>query len=168
MTPERKYFNEVVLPRFIRDFVQTGDLVVDVGKPNDGWGYREMFREARYKTLDRNKFLQPDIWDDIEDTKLEESSIDCIVCFGVWEQCANPFKLVKGLQKILKVGGFGLFGIMSIGVPLIQDWDLCRFTPQGVERLLKDFRVADFDVVNRGEIPSYVFVVVVKEKGVTE
>lgn len=161
MTPERKHYNEVILPKFIKEFVKPGDCVIDVGKPNDGWGYREMFKGTDYKTLDCNINLKPDILDDMEDTKLSECA-DVIICYGVTEQCENPFKLVEGLRKILKPGGYGLIGIMSIGFPMIQDWDLLRFTAQGAGQLLQDFELIDFEVKNRGEIPSQIYAVVKK------
>lgn len=176
MTPERQYFNEVILPKFIKKYVGK-NTIIDVGKPNDGWGYRQMFNGADYRTLDRNADLNPDILDDMENTKLQEEVADIIICNGVMEQCDNPFKLVAGLWKVLKIGGHGLFGIMSVGFPMIQDLDLCRFTPQGVDKLLRDFKIIDIDYRTREvlwatdinadvkewkEIPSYIFVTVQK------
>ena len=164
MTEERKHYNEVVLPQFIKSYVKVGNLVLDVGKPNDGWGYRGLFPAVNYLTVDRNPIVAPDILDDMENTTLDEACADCVICHGVWEQCDNPFKLVEGLRKVLKVGGYGLFGIMSIGFPMIQDLDLCRFTPQGVEKLLKDFSIVNLSVIDRQGVPSYIYVIVKKEK----
>ena len=157
VSPERKEFNEFILPKFIKNYVKKDDLVMEVGKPDDGWGYREMLEGTRYVTLDRNGVLNPDIIDDMENTKVNESTIDCIICFGVMEQCANPFKLVAGIRKILKPGGYALFGIMSIGYPLWQDVDLCRFTPQGADRLLENFKIVDHHEYFRDNIPTYIF-----------
>ena len=161
MTPEREYFNTMILPKFIKKYVGK-NTVIDIGKPNDGWGYRHMFNGADYRTLDRQADLSPDIVDDMEDTKLEAEYADVIICNGVIEQCDNPFRLVAGLHKVLKAGGHGLFGIMSVGFPMMQDLDLCRFTPQGVGRLLKDFKIVDTDVREREGVPSYIFVTVQK------
>ena len=161
MTPERQHFNEVVLPRFIKEYVHK-NIVLDVGKPNDGWNYRQMFEGMNYKTLDRRKDLKPDIVDDMEDTKLAEEYTDIVICNGVFEQCCNPFKLVEGLWKVLRRDGYGLLGIMSVGFPMIQDLDLCRFTPQGVDRLLRAFKIINMDIRERDKMPSYIFVTVQK------
>lgn len=166
MTPEREYFNITVLPKFIKDYVTKGDAVIDIGKPNDGWGYRKMFEDvgAIYKTLDRRRDLNPDIWCDVEEVQLRKEIADCIICNGVTEQCNNPFKLVDGIKEILKIGGFGLFGIMATSFPLIQDLDLWRFTPQGIGKLLNKFCLVDFDASqNRRGISSYIFVIVKRE-----
>jgi len=106
MTPERQHFNEVVLPKFIKEFVKKDDMVIDVGKPNDGWNYRRMFNElpvepAHYRTLDRRADLHPDIVDDMENSNLAKEIANIVICNGVFEQCNNPFKLVEGLWKVL-------------------------------------------------------------------
>ena len=166
LTPERKYFNEVYLPKFISSFVKQGDLVVDVGKPLDIFGYRQAYEAtgAVYKTLDKKKDYFPDIWDNMEDTKLQEGSVDCIGGYGIWEGCGNPFKLIAGIRKVLKSGGYGVFGIMSIGFPMLSaiEVDKWRFTPNGATKLLCGFNILDLSERDRGGAPSYVFVVVQK------
>ena len=165
ISQERKHFNEAILPGFVKDFIEEGNLVIDVGRPDEGWGYREIVNEVPgvvYKTLDKRADLDPapDIVDDMENTTLEIASVDRIICWATVEQCDNPFKLVDGIWKVLKPGGYALFGILSIGYPLWQDLDLCRFTPQGVRHLLKGFRHELCDTTKRDGVPSCIFTVV--------
>lgn len=161
---ERIAYNQKVLPNFISKYVKKGNVVVDIGKPNDGWGYRKLFNEMDYKTLDIKKELGPDIVDDIANTKLGECSVDCVICMGIWEQCENPFDVIKGVRKILKVGGYALFGIISVSFPMWQDIDYLRFTPQGARMMLKDFKFLEEQLVFRGELPSYSFIIVSKKE----
>lgn len=165
MTPDRKYFNEVMLPRFIEKYVKNGDDVVDVGKPEDGWGYKEMFKGTNYKTLDKNPDLKPDIFEDIEDYKLfiRNAFVDCIVCMGVMEQCNSPFEVIRGIDCILKPGGHALFGIISTHFSMKQDIDYLRFTPQGAHKLLSVFNILDFKVFTDNDKPSSIFAIVQKE-----
>ncbi len=165
MTPERQRFNEEILPGFIKKYVKTGDRVVDVGKPDDRWGYREMFEGTDYNTLDRDETLNPDICFNLEWTDFLEdgkSMFDIVVCYGVTEQCGDPFKLIDGVEAMLKPGGYGLIGIMSIGFPMVQDLegDLVRFTPYGAKRLLRKFDIVDFVVADREGVPSQIYATV--------
>ena len=163
MTPERKIFNEEILPKFINEYVKENDVVVDIGKPNDGWGYKQLFSKATYQTLDRHDWLQPDIVMDLEcidKHQLFKGYADCAVAMGVWEQCDNPFKLYDGILALLKPKGYALLGIMLTGFPLIQDLDLHRFTEQGVFKLLRDCKIEHLKICNRDGIPSYAFAIV--------
>ncbi len=162
MTPERQRFNEEILPEFIRAYVRAGNRVVDVGKPDDGWGYREMFQEMDYKTLDRDEGLNPDICFDMEGMQWPGLPYDIMICYGVTEQCDNPFLLMKGLAHILKPGGYGLIGIMSVGFPMVQnlEGDLARFTPEGAYRLLKVFDIVDVEIAERDGVPSQIYAIV--------
>lgn len=172
MTPDRKYFNEVMLPKFIKNYVKENDFVVDVGKPDKGWGYREIFEivGAKYQTLDKKPELNPDILLDIETfwynyktwNKFRELA-DCIVCMGVIEQCDNPFKVIDGIYQTLKPNGYVLFGIISTHFSMKQDIDYLRFTPQGAHKLLSAFNILDFKVFTDNDKPSSIFAIVQKE-----
>jgi len=168
MTPERRYFNEAVLPAFVEDHAKPGSVVLDVGHPDEGWGYRKLWTDAGadYKTVDRSKELKPDIVADIEEYEFFDKSHrlpEIVVCHGVMEQCHNPFVMADAIHDMLLKGGRALFGMLSIGYPLWQDLDLCRFTPQGAERLFSDWKSCNLDVIYRyGDVPSAIYAVVQK------
>ena len=171
MTPERQVFNEEVLPKFALEYVKDNDVIVDIGKPNDGWGYNKLFNKAKYLTLDRNPELKPDIVMDlewIEEYKQYIHYANCIIAHGVWEQCNNPFELYDGIVTLLKPKGYGLLGIMLSGFPLVQDLDLFRFTEQGVHRLLKDDKIEYTKICYRDSVPSYAYVIIKNEPSFLE
>ncbi len=161
MKTAREIFSEKVLPEFAKKYVKNGDLVVDIGKPPKAFHYERHFTQANYKTLDRMASKNPDILDDLENTKLHKNSFDIIIAHGLWAQCDNPFKLIEGCYDILKHGGYALFGIISVMFPMSGSLDLIRFTPSGVRKLLKKFEIISFYVLKVGEIPlpSYIYVV---------
>ena len=57
--------------------------------------------------------------------------------------------------------GLVLFGIMSVAYPIIN-LDYTRFTPQGINVLLKDFEQMEKEIVYREKVPSYVYVIAKK------
>ena len=150
----RRCFNEEFLPKFI-GLLKPGDIVYDIGK-SGRWDYKPLFEQQTYVTVDINPDVKPDIVDDLENTKIAANSVDGLICCGVWEQTKNPFELIKGLVKILKVNGIALFGIVSIGYPLYSK-DYLRFTPMGAEKLFSRFSLLDKKIVYVNENPEYLF-----------
>lgn len=157
----RKYFNEIVLPKFISK-LEKNSVVLDIGK-SDIWHnlYLELFNGFDYKTIDKNSTVKPDIHLDIE-TNNSPNAIplkhaDAIICHGVLEQCENPFVLVQQLSEILKKDGFILFTFISLGYP-DYSVDNLRFTLKGSFHLLQNyFEIIDTDVVSSNNTTEAIF-----------
>lgn len=147
----RKWFNEIVLPKFIDRLVKES-VVLDIGKSENWFGlYREMFSEFDYKTIDKDPTTKPDICLDIEfnngPNALSRKYADAIVCHGVIEQCENPFALTQKLSEILKKDGLILFTFISLGYP-DYSIDNLRFTLKGSAHILQNyFEIIDTDIV---------------------
>lgn len=166
---ERLLFNKEKLPMFLGTFIKKDILIIDIGKPDDGWGYKKLITEKGfiYLSLDRDKTKNPDVLLDLEGWEflLFPKKEKAVICMGVWEQADNPYKLIEGIASILNPGEKALLGIISIGYPLCQDIDRNRITPQGLGFILsKDFITKSWDVVvNEENIPSYIFAIVEKK-----
>ncbi len=159
VSPERQMYNTVILPKFIDSGLKPRMLVIDVGKPDEGWGYKSLFEDMIYLTLDKKAELCPDIIDDMENTVLEDNTVDALICMGIWEQCFDPAKMADSVKKIVKIGGYVLFGIMALGYPEIQEEDYQRFTVMGAKRLVSDFKICELSLAKRGDMVSYVFAI---------
>jgi len=161
MSAERNIFDNQIIPVF-RSYLKEGDNILDIGKSNDDLStyYKNMFPNMIYKTSDIEGAKNPDITDDMENTKIPENSFDGIICFGVWEMCNySPFDLYKGMMKILKTNGYFLFGIKLTGYPVEWNYDWFRFTPNGAKRLLKDCKILYEHTAERNDSAAYYFVV---------
>src|SRR6185503_14443596 len=156
-SPERNEFNSW-LSRF-RDIMKDGALVYDIGKSHlhDYKTIIEAERGLRYRSIDRDPDKKPDIIADVElDGSIDQA--DAAICNGVIEQSDDPVGVIKGAARLVKMGGYVLFVIISVGYPLFER-DFCRFTPNGVIRVLNNsgFEIKDFHIITRDALPSYVF-----------
>lgn len=159
MTPEREFYHKTALKKFI-EIVKDSDLVYDIGKHGQ-FSYSEFLPGLHVRTIDRDASTHPGLFMDVE--KLKEPCprlAPAVLCNGVLEQCDNPFALVQGIKNLVMVGGHVLFGVMSVGYPIIEI-DYVRFTPNGFRRLLEreGFDLVEFDEVKRGGVPSYIYAI---------
>lgn len=157
LSPERVKFNEL-LDQF-RAELEPGSVVYDIGK-SAIHDYRPAFEADgfRYKTIDLDHEKEPDILMDIENeiSCFKIPPADAVICHGVFEQCNDPVKMIRGTFGILRPKGVALFGLISIGFPMFT-FDRIRITPDGIKHYLKAFNILRMDTVYRGELPSYIF-----------
>lgn len=82
-----------------------------------------------------------DVGGDITEIAFPEASIDTVICTEVLEHCADPWRAVRELRRVLKPGG-RLFATSPFFWPwhgTVDYRDYWRFTAQGWELLLRDF-----------------------------
>jgi hypothetical protein len=166
ITPEREGFHRWL--DMFRYMIPEDGLIYDVGK-SDRFDYSNFLGKFVYKTIDRSNEKSPDFVLDVENFGEDMDTdhfdpADAVICNGVMEQCGDPFSLVVGINKLLKKGSLVLMGTMSVGFPIYQT-DRTRFTPFGAEQIMVDsgFEVIKSEVIHRGELPSYVFLICRKE-----
>jgi len=161
LSPERLRFLEV-LDNFINS-LKNNSLVYEIGKSHLH-DYKSLFEKHRHKTIDIDPLKKPDILLDVENSAsvMRLGVADAVIMHGVYEQCNDPIKLIRGVTAMLRPGGKALFGLISVGFPLFG-FDRWRITPSGVDIYLKDFNKTSEVVIYRGELPSYVFVTAEKK-----
>jgi SAM-dependent methyltransferase len=115
-----------------------GERIMDVGVENP----RRWLGDG-YFTVGMNG---EDIKADLLDLPVDSESLDGVVLTEVLEHCADPFGAIKEVHRVLKPGGF-----LMVTSPFFWAWhgrnddkhqypDYWRFTDQGWELLLKDFK----------------------------
>lgn len=157
-TQERARYHEM-LERF-KSYIPKGATIYDIGK-STRHNYATVFKDYNYKTIDRNKAIEPDIVADVE-KNIDLPLCDAVLCNGVVEQCDNPFLLFKNVTQLLEPKGVALYGSVSLGYPE-YDVDYFRFTVKGLMRVLeKSYSILESTLVTR-VTPSYVFVICQKK-----
>jgi SAM-dependent methyltransferase len=105
--------------------------------------YRQLFKE--YIVVDVNPHYKPDIVGDIQDLPFNNNSIECVLCFSVFEHVENPILAAEELYRVLKPGGKAL-----LSIPFIWPYhgnkfyrDFWRFTEDGLRILFKKFSLVE-------------------------
>ena len=115
-TKGREFISKQLIPRFAKRF-KTGDRVLFVGK-HWFWDYSPFFSntiiQCDYKTLDIRKDKEPDILDDITNSKVESNSFDGVMYVGMDNIGIDNAKAIEHIHRILKPGG-RLFISLSAG-----------------------------------------------------
>ncbi len=114
-------------------------------------GYRNLFENSDYKTMDFDNSTRADIVGDIHKIPLENECIDAIICSSVLEHVENPITAMKEIHRILKKNGK-----LFVHVPSIYPYharkghyhDYWRFFDDTINLLFKDFSKVEF--VKRG------------------
>ena len=88
-----------------------------------------------------------DIQGDLLDLPIKDESLDTIVCTGVLEHVSDPHKAVDEIYRALKFGGK-----VFLETPFMQTLhavpkDFCRWTPEGLKKLMNSFDVHEVKVV---------------------
>jgi glycosyltransferase involved in cell wall biosynthesis/SAM-dependent methyltransferase len=146
----------------ILDFVQdvaaavpAGARVLDVGAGEAP--YRELFEHAEYVTSDWTHSVHPgaravDIVGPADDLPVDDESFDHVLLTEVLEHTADPTGVVRELHRILRPGGE-----LHMTTPFVWElhelpFDFFRYTPWGLERILRAAGFAAVDIAPRNDI----------------
>lgn len=163
MTENRYKLNNSILPLF-RKRLNPKSIILNIGISKE-WNpvYMEYFSDYFYKTVDKNKLLNPDYLLDMEGEEiyaiLSKSNVDAIICHGVIEQTKNPQQFIFNIWDLLSDNGLLLITFISLNYP---DYlvDNVRFTRKGAVNLLeKYFEIELLEFAHNGnEIEAYFFI----------
>lgn len=137
----RKFIDET-RELFIKNYVKTGDLLLDIG--NQG----KYENEEKYQShiFDITETTSPDIVGDITtfNSIINNGTYDAVICTEVLEHVVDPFAAIEEIKRITKIGGYILFTTplnARIHGPIPDCW---RFTEFGLKVLLRDFEMVHF------------------------
>jgi SAM-dependent methyltransferase len=122
-----------------------GKQILDVGAQNP----RRWLGDG-YRTFGHTADVEADIKGDLLNLSLREwGQWDAIICTEVLEHCEDPFRAMAEMGVALKDGG-----LLLVTSPFLWPWhgtedyaDYWRFTRQGWQLLLKDFKDVEIKAV---------------------
>ncbi len=135
------------------------DFVLDMGTPQRFAKelrffeslFKDNYRALGYKPGDRGRYTC-DYDGDILNLQFGDNSIDAIICLSVLEHVTDPFRAIIEIYRVLKPNGIFLLSAPFLtsyhGKRVDSDFDpshecypdFWRFTHQGLQWLLREFR----------------------------
>jgi SAM-dependent methyltransferase len=122
----------------------SGKRILDIGAQNP-----RRWLGMGYHTFGNTDDVDADIQGDLLALSHESVRWDAILCTEVLEHCADPFTAMHEMHRSLKLGG-----LLLVTSPFLWPWhgtqdypDFWRFTRQGWQLLLKDFRDVEIKAV---------------------
>ncbi|RJQ24796.1 class I SAM-dependent methyltransferase [Candidatus Parcubacteria bacterium] len=138
---QRKFLENTLLPSLI-----IKGKVIFIGI-RDYCHYESFLSEGMWINIDISPGFRPDVAADIHNMSFRSESLDWVLFNGVFEYLSNPFVALEEIRRILKPGGWLLFGAPYH--TLDRDGGLWRITSSGV-----DFYLADFEIRNKHNIKN--------------
>lgn len=106
-TKGREVLNREIIPYFAGMF-KSGDRIYNIGK-HRMWDYSPYFNnpslQCEYITTDIAPGEEPDVVDDINQSRLESNSAEGIIFVGMDWDIPNPRQALSEIRRILKSGG---------------------------------------------------------------
>jgi SAM-dependent methyltransferase len=144
-TKGREYMNTIVIPRFAK-FFKNDDVIYNIGQ-HVFWDYSYLFnnfeKRCNYLTVDIDPTQgEPDVIDDITDSKIESESADGMIYVGMSDVVHDHPKAIEHIYRILKPGGRLLFSFHGGGQRYLKDTNV-----MGILDMLKAFTVDEMYMV---------------------
>lgn len=112
---------------------------------------RPIFPDREYVGIDIREGRGVDQVADIMCLPFEDETFGSVVTVDTFEHVRDPFKGVDEIHRVLKPGGQLIF-IVPFSFPIHEQPDYWRFTPEGVEYLLRNF--SEVKVTAHGPEPT--------------
>jgi len=140
--------------REVADAIPDGARVLDVGAGEAP--YRELFEHTEYVTSDWTHSVHPgaravDVVGPADDLPIDADSFDHVLLTEVLEHTADPTAVLREMHRILAPGGE-----LHMTTPFVWElhelpFDFFRYTPSGLERVMRDAGFAAVDIAPRND-----------------
>jgi SAM-dependent methyltransferase len=140
--------------REVAESIPAGARVLDVGAGEAP--YRELFEHTEYVTTDWTHSVHPgarqvDIVGPADDLPIESEQFDHVLLTEVLEHTPDPTAVLRELHRILMPGGQ-----LHMTTPFVWElhelpFDYFRYTPWGLERVMRDAGFAGVDIGPRND-----------------
>lgn len=171
---QREQFNTTIFGAFINSFyfVRKGlynhlselakyvnGKVLDIGCRQKS--YQGLFKCDEYIGLEidapeNRETKKADLFYDSKHVPLNDSSIDWVIAYEVFEHVFNPDEFLSEIQRVLKTGGGLLITVSFIWDEHEQSYDFARYSSFGLKYLLTKH---GFDIVEHRKINNGVEVI---------
>ena len=99
-----------------------------------------------------NKHLFADVYYDGEIIPFKDSSFDNVISFDVLQLIDNPGDILLEINRVLKCDGYFLVTVPFVWIEHWDNYDLCRYTVHGIEKLLLN---NGFSIEFKGKTTNY-------------
>lgn len=144
-TKQREFLEDELIPKFSKLFDEE-DFVVNIGAGQHP--YKERFN-CKYLTADIKDRSAMESWA-VEDIPYKEETFDGILFNGVFERVDDPMLAMSEIWRVLKKGGYVLFGAPGLRFEWSVDRDRWRLSPGGAKFVVKDFEVLESHNIGNG------------------
>ncbi|HWE26104.1 MAG TPA: methyltransferase domain-containing protein [Myxococcales bacterium] len=114
--------------------VATAPRALDLGSASSP--YRRLLAARGYSARTLDVGPGADFIGTAEDTGLPEASFDLVICTQVLEHCADPWKAMREMHRILRPGGHVVVSAPHVWFFHPHPTDHWRFTQQGLAHLV--------------------------------
>jgi len=130
--------------------------VLDLGAGTAKYKSILMKRASEYIACDIKKTKDVDVICDVENLIFSPESFDTVVSTQLLEHVNNPYRVIKEIKKVLKIGGNAVITVPFM-VPYHPDpYDNFRFSKEGLEKI---FKFENFEIIDSGIYGGFFMVV---------
>lgn len=153
------------LKQYLSDKLVLADKVLSIGGMNDDKTYFKEVRCNEFIVLDNNTDYNPQIVWDINKPLMTEEAFyvpdqymgyfDCVIALNLWEYIYDPLTTMRNIFDLLNPKGTLITNFPFV-YPLHNPAgsDYMRYTPEGVEKLLKTvgFTITDHHLIKGNDL----------------
>jgi SAM-dependent methyltransferase len=150
-TTQREFLEKTLIPKFAKLFSKE-DKVINIGA---GYHPYKEFFDCKYTTADKLDRSCDELFF-VEDIPYKDSTFDGVVFIGVYERVDDPMLAMSEIYRVLKPGGYLLFGLPGLKFVWSTNGDRWRMSPGGADYVVKDFTTIERYNIEEGVYFLYI------------